>query len=95
MELGVISVALVEDMASMLGFISSVDQLKNQMIHEVMNMQTQLQSQDQNSDLIYLRGVHDAYVSLIQAIDSLSSTEDSATEQSNDMEDTSSTEQPV
>lgn len=95
MELGVISVALVEDMASMLGFISSVDQLKNQMIHEVMNMQTQLQSQDQTSDLVYLRGVHDAYVSLIQAIDSLSSTEDPVTEQSNDMEDTSSTEQPA
>lgn len=70
MELGALSFALVEDLSALMRYVASVNALKHQMVDEVMSIRKQLDDQE-NANGDYVRGVHDAYVSLVQALDAV------------------------
>lgn len=75
MELGTLSLALVEDIAAMANFISSVESIKNQLVHEIISIRESIQKAQGETqpeiNVDYYHGIHDGYVSLVQAIESL------------------------
>lgn len=75
MQLGAFSAALVEDLASMMRFISAVDVIKTQIINEIYALRPGLEAASSSPEAaqqaLYHRGVHDAYVSVVQSIEAL------------------------